>query len=442
MTTWATDDLSGTFLFGGLSFGSAGNVFVAAGGARRSPKRAAAAIALNNPSNHLAYFYVSRREGAVSSASTSPPAPRPWRLSGVVEARRARLRAQRGRLAASLRAERDRAEAADGVLAGWYDQVEAVFLGFMAAAGYHRHKRQWRKRRMNSREKMQDFFDRVAAGDPGVRDHLRRLFDAAPDAHIALFRGDLAARVVEGLVRRVAGEDLGQWEAVLRKLERVRVELAGPDPTPVEALLAERAAVGWLAVYEAELSCQKLDTGPREGGGLLPPPRRLRAPEVRVGPQGARTGQEVVRAGGAGRRRSRPFRRVGPDGRRSLSGAGWRGWPAPGGTDLRRPMSRSHAADRQGTALPSSVPEKGMSPYPGGRPSGVSAGLVGFGSSRPAFSNACSKALRAPLLELLGFPQARQPRSGLLFAMTRSVSGGRDDRGPVLGCARAVPVRR
>ena len=44
----ATDDLSGTFLFGGLSFGNASNVSVAAGAGTTLTQGAAAAIALNN----------------------------------------------------------------------------------------------------------------------------------------------------------------------------------------------------------------------------------------------------------------------------------------------------------------------------------------------------------------------------------------------------------
>lgn len=44
----ATDDLSGTFLFGGLTFGNAGDVSVAVGAGTTLTQGAAAAIALNN----------------------------------------------------------------------------------------------------------------------------------------------------------------------------------------------------------------------------------------------------------------------------------------------------------------------------------------------------------------------------------------------------------
>jgi hypothetical protein len=41
-------------------------------------------------------------------------------------------------------------------------------------------------------------------------------------------------------------------EAVRRKVEAVQADLAGPDPTPLERLLAERAALCWLQVYRYE----------------------------------------------------------------------------------------------------------------------------------------------------------------------------------------------
>ena len=61
-----------------------------------------------------------------------------------------------------------------------------------------------------------------------------------------MFGGDLAARVVEGYTDRVAGKNLFEREAVARKLAKVRADLAGPDPSPAESLLAERRpSAGW-----------------------------------------------------------------------------------------------------------------------------------------------------------------------------------------------------
>ncbi len=48
-------------------------------------------------------------------------------------------------------------------------------------------------------------------------------------------------------------QDIGFQEAVRRKLELLRADLLGPDPTPVERLLVERVAACWLQVQDAEL---------------------------------------------------------------------------------------------------------------------------------------------------------------------------------------------
>jgi hypothetical protein len=54
------------------------------------------------------------------------------------------------------------------------------------------------------------------------------------------------------LVGHVAGKDLAIAEATELRLAEVRDELAGPDPTPIERLLAERAAVCWFLVNRYE----------------------------------------------------------------------------------------------------------------------------------------------------------------------------------------------
>src|SRR5262245_26108639 len=40
---------------------------------------------------------------------------------------------------------------------------------------------------------------------------------------------------------------------MLRKLELLRAELAGPSPSPVERLLVERAVACWLQVQDADV---------------------------------------------------------------------------------------------------------------------------------------------------------------------------------------------
>jgi hypothetical protein len=59
--------------------------------------------------------------------------------------------------------------------------------------------------------------------------------------------------VVSSYVSAMAGKDVGFREAVRRKLELLRADLLGENPTPVERLLAERVAACWLQVQDAEL---------------------------------------------------------------------------------------------------------------------------------------------------------------------------------------------
>jgi hypothetical protein len=66
--------------------------------------------------------------------------------------------------------------------------------------------------------------------------------------------GSPIAWLRRALIERAAGKRQGLQEAIERKLDAVQVELAGPNPTPLESLLAERAAFCWFIVnrYEQE----------------------------------------------------------------------------------------------------------------------------------------------------------------------------------------------
>jgi hypothetical protein len=68
-----------------------------------------------------------------------------------------------------------------------------------------------------------------------------------------MFRGDLAARVVEAILDRIAGNDLRQRAAIRKKAEQYQRSLAEKFSSPIETILAERCAVLYLAAYEADL---------------------------------------------------------------------------------------------------------------------------------------------------------------------------------------------
>jgi hypothetical protein len=65
--------------------------------------------------------------------------------------------------------------------------------------------------------------------------------------------GDPSRWLIDTLVRSAVGEtDLASAEGLEMKLAQVRTDLEGPSPTPLEKLLAERAAVCWfnVTIYE------------------------------------------------------------------------------------------------------------------------------------------------------------------------------------------------
>jgi hypothetical protein len=56
------------------------------------------------------------------------------------------------------------------------------------------------------------------------------------------------------LIDKQAGKNLLVREALHKKLDNLRAELEGPNPTPIERLLAERASIGWLIMNLHELA--------------------------------------------------------------------------------------------------------------------------------------------------------------------------------------------
>ena len=138
-------------------------------------------------------------------------------------------------------------------------RLDGAFAEAMAAAGFHKHKRQWRPRRRPGKgaamavpaAEQQQIRETVM--DPQFQatlaeERARRLFEeAGPDVDrlIKHYGGKLPLEVRERLVRRL-GADPNAREAVRREADRVRRELEGPAPTVVERLVAERAVIGWL----------------------------------------------------------------------------------------------------------------------------------------------------------------------------------------------------
>jgi hypothetical protein len=97
------------------------------------------------------------------------------------------------------------------------------------------------------REVMEDAHD----GDEGVLSKVRQILKEAPG--MARIFADLAGEAERGLIKRVSANDPLVREALPPRLEAMRKELAGPDPSPLERLLAERIVACWLQLQYAEI---------------------------------------------------------------------------------------------------------------------------------------------------------------------------------------------
>ena len=54
------------------------------------------------------------------------------------------------------------------------------------------------------------------------------------------------------IIEKAAGKNVLGQEAIEQELDQVRAELEGPNPTPIERLLAERASLCWFIVNRYE----------------------------------------------------------------------------------------------------------------------------------------------------------------------------------------------
>jgi hypothetical protein len=97
---------------------------------------------------------------------------------------------------------------------------------------------------------LREFLKRAQRGDestlPGLRAFLRS------ETAVESFRGNLAREAEEAFVSELMGKNLLIREALLRKLELLRAELAGPNPNSLERVLVERVVACWTWSQHAD----------------------------------------------------------------------------------------------------------------------------------------------------------------------------------------------
>ena len=107
--------------------------------------------------------------------------------------------------------------------------------------------------------------ERAEHGDKSTRKELRKaLRESAPE--VISRASDIGRRGQWALIKTVAANDPLTEEALVARLDLMRAEVAGPDPSPLEVLLAERICSLWLLIEVLEMlvSVQLLADLPRE----------------------------------------------------------------------------------------------------------------------------------------------------------------------------------
>ena len=108
-------------------------------------------------------------------------------------------------------------------------------------------------------EQLRQLVERAEQGDASVMGELRVALDANP--WVWERYGDLAQQSQGAWLQLVAGKNLLLLESAQRKAEQLRVELAGPAPSPVERLLVERIVSCWLQTNYADSAYAQLPKG-------------------------------------------------------------------------------------------------------------------------------------------------------------------------------------
>lgn len=94
--------------------------------------------------------------------------------------------------------------------------------------------------------------EKAEAGDKGARKELREAVrKSTPE--IVSRASDIGRRGRWSLIKTVAANDPLTVEALVAKMDLMRAEVAGLNPSPLEVLLAERVCSLWLLLESLEL---------------------------------------------------------------------------------------------------------------------------------------------------------------------------------------------
>jgi hypothetical protein len=106
-------------------------------------------------------------------------------------------------------------------------------------------------------QETRELLKRASQGDQDCLPAVRALFaDGDRGRHYLDSYGASAEWLKSSIIEKATGNHVAAREAIAQKIDFVRAELAGPNPTPIERLLAERAALCWMLVNWHENSIE------------------------------------------------------------------------------------------------------------------------------------------------------------------------------------------
>jgi hypothetical protein len=101
-----------------------------------------------------------------------------------------------------------------------------------------------------------DLLKRASGGDESCRSEIQALLaESEAGAFHRENNGSPVAWLRRTLIEKAAKKNILIGEATTHKLAKMQAELEGPDPTPIERLLAERASLCWFIVHWYETAC-------------------------------------------------------------------------------------------------------------------------------------------------------------------------------------------
>jgi hypothetical protein len=96
--------------------------------------------------------------------------------------------------------------------------------------------------------------DRAEEGDETVLPLVRKLLDrdTREGGTMVELNGNIYLHARDAIIRQATGKKIAIQEAIRQKINAVRDDLAGPNPTALERILCERVALCWFDAHEMD----------------------------------------------------------------------------------------------------------------------------------------------------------------------------------------------